>query len=498
MERVVLVGPAAWQPLADAAFAPLDARRQRFARVLLRFFHDRHLGITPRLAADLAQLLRPDSSSSPAAGAWAPALGRMTAELPGGALVPGAAAFYWLSRVAVPLLARACETVGVTHLFSAAEWPLPAGFAKLYTAYARDLLAEVAGTHHFSEAFWTDRALTLHQLSRSGGEGLAEVDETALAQLLRLKPDVPDLPRPPARRLRPSPSYRPRRHRNEGGVDGIHRSRRLADLPGILKSEFVHPKEIRLERLLESGFFALRRPVREEKLRDVLIAAVLPPPSGGAVASHALVKAGWLDALLRITAWLQQGGWTRSEFRWLEGDRFGRLRAHVRSLEELSHEAATRRERLDALGFVPDFFDRHAEGVWPAAEPLPELDWAAAAWRSLREEAFATKGYAAVSVMLFLSRGLAGRPRTSLASLRRALRLPQERGYRLAVTWVPEALDDLSAESGWAVTTPANALRPLFLHDRQAAGPEDDLENRIATALETVWLRSIVQGVLRD
>lgn len=530
MASVVIVGSRAWKPRVREAMSGLDARQAGLAGAALRYMHDLHVGVTPELAADLARAMSTSARQRGAAGAWTAVFERLADELaPGGreagrrpasrrhyaGIAPGTAPFYTVARIAAPLVARAAEELDPVYLFGAGPDPCPDDFGERYRRYSAQLgrrLAALASSDSLSEVFWADRALTLSRLSRAApagppdvpapaAAGTPDVDPVALAQLLRLEPELaspPRLPRSVPRRLTTSPRYRPLLNRNEGGVDGIFQTRRLADLPGMLMSELLNPRPLLFERLLGSGYMALRRPPLREKQRDVLIAGLLPPPSSGAPSTmkRALVRASWFDAVARLSAWLRRAGLRRSELLWIEPDALGRRRLSRARLEDLPDELrgaedptpAWRKELLAALGWLPDFLDLAASGLGApaAAEPLA---WSASAWRGLLDQ----EAYDTVHLMCFLPRRL--EKTASVGALRHAFRLPAEPGFGLSVTWMPEVFTDVGADTGWAWSAERKPTRPVVRKEERIDGR---LENRLSGALIDAWLKAILEQLSRD
>lgn len=546
---IVIVGSRAWRPQVREAFRDLDAGQKNLAGAVLRYLHDIHVGMTPELAAGLARAMSGHARQRAAAGPWTRVFERLAGELvpAGGArrsdrrryagMAPGAAPFYTVARIAAPLVARAAEGLDAVYLFAADPDPCPEGFGERYRRYSARLgsrVAALASSDALSEIFWTDRALTLSRLSRSApagppaakvaaapamtAGGMPEVDTVALGQLLRLEPELPGPPRlgrSLPRRLTSSPRFRPLLNRNQEGVDGIFQTRRLADLPGMLVSELLNPRPLLFERLLHSGYMALRRPPLYEKQRDVLVAGLVPPASPGAPSTmkRGLVKAAWFDAVTRLSVWLRRAGLTRSELLWIEPDPLGRRRECRAFLEDLPEglpatggsTAARRKELLAALGWLPDFVELRANGLETRSVAEP-LDWSAAAWKGVEDHVrWREKGRAdeppppldreafdTVHLMLFLPRKL--EKSTSVGRLRHAFGLPAESGHSVSVTWTPEDFTDVGAETGWALSVEMKPTRPVMKKEVDIDGR---FENRLAGALIDAWLETISELLLR-
>lgn len=540
--RIVIVGSRAWRPRLLKDFQGLGGGPRDSAAAVLRYLHDIHVGVTPELAAGLARALGSEARDRAASGVWSGVFERLEDQLlPGGGkpggrtsrrtsvgggtrrrytgMVPASAMFYTVARIAAPLIARASEKLEQIYLFAADPEPCPEDFEQQYARYSAELahrLRALATSDELSEVFWTDRAFSLKQLSRSAVDesraelGVPDVDAVALGQLLRLDPRQSDPPSPRQsmpKRLTTSPRFRPLMSRNEGGVDGIYKTRRLSDLSDILMSEFIYPRPLLLERLLRSGYLALRRPPLREKQRDVMLVGILPPaPKGSSSSMRAgLIKATWFDAMVRFATWLTRAGLRRSEFLWLEADESARPRASRCRLDDLPENLplsarlperptpAYRKEMLAALGWLPDYLDRNAAGTAPPASS-DVFDWCVSARQTQRDH---QKAYDTIHVMLFLPRKV--EKLRSIGVFRHTLGLPVESGYSVSVTWTPETLTDLDADTGWAFSAERKPVRPFeTLLNREARGPDAGFENTLAGALLDVWLKTILEELVRD
>ncbi len=561
--RIEIVPAGVWRKEVQASFSTPGERLQRLAWAALRTLHDRHIGLTLPLALDLARLLdgpsrpagRPRRDDGGTTGPWGSALdclrqaltdGREKRRRPGWDAEKGlqvhVSPFYVVARIAAPLLAAACAKLDLCFLFGADEGSTAAGFAGRYRRYQGDLKTALEqAIEERSQLFWQECAFTLATLSRpsataKGPAGVPRLEPVGTALLMRLEPQprATSRPRPLRRRLETSPRFRPMQHRNEGGIDGIHRTRRLDDLPAMLKSELILPDVLLLDRLTHSGYLALRRPPLREKRRDVLVAGLLPalPPMGsrpGAAVTTALVKASWVDTMLRLARWLLVVGLRKSEFLWIEGDAHGRFRESRFLLDEVpgvapmagDSQIAYRTEMLSRLDWLPGWLDAHGAYRWPAAmpaavgeDPLTDLlDWSRAAWSSqedhrrwLRREsagrppahtpALDLDAYGVVHLMLFLPAALADDAHP-MGALRRRFELGLERGREISVTWVPAVLADRGAETGWNLTRTRGRPRPL-------AGPAIDLESRarlehaLAGELVGAWSELLLRELLDD
>ena len=170
----------------------------------------------------------------------------------------------------------------------------------------------------------------------------------------------------------------------------------------------------------------------------------------------------------------------RSEFRWLEGDAFGRSRYCNFLLEdlpipeppvELEPSPAYRRGFLVALGWFPSFldtlngFDPVPETTGGTGEIDPIMRWAYSAWkgqklRQKKQVNVKVDEFAFVHIMLFLPAGKGLETNTPsqarLRQLYRGLDIGMDPGRSVSITWVPEVLKD---SKKWAVD------RQPLLHD---------------------------------
>ena len=197
--RIHVAGQKARELLCRRPFGRLARQDRPLAEAILRTLHDRHVGITPELCADLVRLARGARRGEPIDGLWAPLVAHLgqtyyhtsqeatanraadpaTARHSGGQL-PGTGTFYFISRVVEPLVARACQDLGETYLFGAddSEPGVPKGFPGRYAGYAgrlRDRLQQLLDGSSVPELFWCDRALTLTAISQPRAERGEEV-----------------------------------------------------------------------------------------------------------------------------------------------------------------------------------------------------------------------------------------------------------------------------------------------------------------------------------
>jgi hypothetical protein len=424
--EIKLVKPGIWQQVVREAFSGLGSRVKAAAHSILRTMHNRHIGITPQLAAELAPLIIDAYASRQGHSAWHDVLKRLQREtsdpLFSFGVMFSAVPTYSVIRLAMPILEEACQRINLCLLFCQDNIENDVT-PETYNQYSRDLENEIkrmAGNREDSlQLFWADRALSLAVLSRRGNfpgssvSGLPETDPMALGLLLRLNPVLSQTPplSSHSRQLTDPLKHREASRLKEGGFSGIQVTRRPEDMEDILLSEFVNPPAVLADRLVNNGFLSLRRQTRREQWRDVLIAGMMPlelKPKLGAD----FVKACWFDFIRRFGYMLAQSGRKRSEFRWLEGNQAGQVRGCYFLLQDLPdlagpfkghYDSSFRREFLMALGWLPQYLDtqysfqpvpqyttgpghpptKAEKGVKPGLESAKR--WAFSVWR-LQEE----------------------------------------------------------------------------------------------------------------
>ncbi len=530
--NIRLVPKKIWSALTDSQFNSLPPDRRRTARSILRTMQNRHVGITPELSAQLAPLLLEPSAQLQTEGPWSHVLTRLTEELGSGSPKTGrrpqgfgvllsAAPPYTVIRLAMPIVAEACRRIGMCCLFCEDDTGsmLTQGYRRYSEILSKEIETISQEKDDFLQISWKERALTLAGYSSRPGmwNCLPETDPTASALMLRLKPRVPQL-KPLSRRTQPMTS--PLRHREnvktkEAGFSGIKITRRPEEIDDMLISEYLNPPLLLADRLVNSGFLALKRKPKHERLRDVLIAGFMPhdvrkTPNGD------FIKACWYDFITRFSLMLARQRLVRSEFRWLEGDAFHRYRDCCFRLEDLPEpdprtgsepNAAFRRGFLVSLGWFPSYLDTLSgfAPVPPVSEPisaagesdplLPAMHWARAAWKGQKlkqERQGSPDDYTFSHVMLFLpasKRSAAGIPPN--ARLRQAYRIfgmgapGSDSGRSVSITWVPETLEDFSK---WAVDR-QKRREPFLFTDSQAAIPPEEIAGR----LEQVWLQHMIE-----
>jgi len=544
--EMALVSPAVWQPQQDQAFAELNERQRRFALAVLSSMHNRHVGATPSLIAALIPALLDPAVRLEEDNPWQAVFARLLGGLDPDARVPAGTRrrralfgmvlstnpMYCVTRIATPLIERACRELGRCYLFCEDAAGTDVN-AHQYTGYGRDLTKRLRqfALDPAHELFWREHAAALASFSRrfaqpsAAGATLPEVDPIALALLLRARTPPAEV-RPRARRHRQvttSLLHRDKRHKREGGIDGIQLTRRIEDLDGILLSEYIYPEIIRDDRLLNTGFFAVQRRPRREKLRDVLLAALLPASHDFRLEADFL-KACWFELCAKLGFHLRGQGLLRSEFRWCEGGPEGHAHGDAFLLQsmvgmlpagELGTPAGFRDEFLAALGWLPSFLDTRdrPRPLETTAPPLPSsrlpadqqfatlVTWASATWRDQREQShwqenqdtgpadqrLALDRFAVVHLMLLLPAHARPLESFSLSSLRADLGIGLKPGQNLSVTWVPAALH---SGPDWIFDARGKAGTSLFSSsERNFDGP------KISARLVTTWLAQLTREI---
>lgn len=554
--RVSLVRPREWRTVIEEEFKWLASKAVPVAHSILSSMHNRHIGITPKLAAELAPLLLDPASAREPVGTWKVVLERLFKEAEWEAEITGdedtglewerfavllcSVPPYSVMRLALPIIENACLAMGKCYLFCQ-EWVENGVSWNDYNKYAIELEREIINMARdksdFFKIFWKDRSLALVNYSRrpsmwrGSGTGLPETAPSAVAMLLGLEPEIPESKR---FSLHPKLVTDPQKHREiprikEGGFTGIHITRRIEDMGDMLMSEFLNPTEIMLDRLINTGYLALRRQPKREKLRDVMVVGVMPALVQPTLSAD-FAKACWFDFIARFSYQLYQKRLFRSEFRWIEGDAFDRMFNCNFLLQDLSEgdlfyeDESTPEYRwkfLMALGWMPHYLDirRRFElipGYRYVREEAQILDedtrnmhaarqWAFAAWKAQRENKkwslyerhrplFGSPGkrkieieqFRFVHIMLFLpapvkeeNQSLLLSPAQHMGTLHKGFNLGYAPGRSASITWVPRVVE---GSRQWAFHA-GGRYDPLLFSglDRRIKA------NQIAGKLEQAW-----------
>jgi len=560
---VKLVSPKVWRPLVEKRFGALTPQEQRFARSVVATMHNRHVGLTPELAAGLVRLLLDPNAQMQVGGAWSAVhkrladelligkegsnLARLPASKRGLGLLLGSVPTYSIIRLAMPIVEEACRRIGHCYLFCGdkVKFSVP---KDEYDAYAKELTGAIIQLARDSDdrlkLFWQDRALALASLSHSSvffgqtSAALPEVEPSALDLLLHLKPDISPSKRRAQHSLRLTIASGHRRNPRlkEGGIEGIRVSRRIEDMDSMLLSEYTYPEIIRLDRLVNTGFLALQRESRDQRMRDVLIAALMPGQVRARLSAD-LVKACWFDCVMRLSPILCRYRLYQSEFRWIEGDTFDRARTCTFLLQDMPAfhttsenrpSKAYRRAFLTSLHWLPAYLDTRAcfnsladcneriKSDLDTSDIARLRDWAYCAWADQKDHVhWAQRGdrasrrgraasnwlrtdeFAYVHVMLFLparerGKGSQGAP-TSLGQLYAGLGLGNQPGRNVSITWVPSriASDQTENSEAWAFDAHLR-LDPLLFRSPQSDGRE--IAGRLVQAWFDQWIKEMGRG----
>lgn len=412
--EIVIVGPSLWRPALDRALARVPEASPEMALALLRFMHDRHVGIAPlpavRLAALLGATARRDGDDLPdlrRTEPWGDIVDRLAlATTPDettewadrlsrprrlASLRLGSIPTWAVTRIAIPLVWRACDLMGLCYLFGghghAVSRKIEAGLAHFESQQSEMLLQLATASDDMLELFWDEQGFAAGALSRGAvvqalrdyPERLPSLDQATFALLWRLRPTLAGLSEQERKRIPRTARLAFRRagdRPKEDGVAGIRVSRRLDDLDELSHSEHINAGLVLLDRLVNTGFLIRHRPPRRQRRRDCLIVGFMPDPEHGP--SCALAKASWFELILRLGVVLQAASLTRSDFLWVEAGRLGSIRSYDAALDMVAPAPldlisdvphSYRMQALIELGWMPKFLDRKA--FYVSAVPAP-------------------------------------------------------------------------------------------------------------------------------
>ncbi len=519
---VRLIGPQFWRSLVNESFRTLAAQERRFAESVLFAMHNRHIGITPNLVAELVPVLLSPGAQVNMKGAWTAVFERLADELSAGKTAGSknrrfgfllhSDPIYVVFRLAIPVAEEACRQTGFCFLFCEDETEVsikPGGYDK----YSKGLYGKVRQIAQNKddefELFWKSRAAALSSFSsRAPSFGrkhsqLPEEEPDALAHLFRLDPDIPFYESPSSRSKKMNPQITRRRifRQKQGGIDGIHLTRDPDDIGDILLSEYLNHELILADRIVNTGFFAIQREPKREKPKDVFITGLMPEAAGQSQAA-AFIKACWFECLMRLGLILRRHRMLESEFRWIEEDRFENTRACVFLLENMPYyeniedggpDRAFRREFMAALRWLPDYFDSRfnfvsdkTSGSFSHTGNETKIDrmikWAFWAWKNQKN----IDEFAHMHIMLFLP---AGQKESNAMRVRlsNGFGLGKGKGRHLSVTRIPDIIDDLES---WSFETSDRAASNLF------PGGRKNMEIRkIAGRLVLNWLEQLSKEI---
>jgi len=523
MIDIRLVPPSVWGPEV-ARYAGFGNSNDpwtdpgRLAHAALWVLLDAHVGITPKLAHDLGRLLAGKGPVDP--GVWPMLFRRLQERLPRtgrSGLVAGSAPLYVVQNLVKPIVRTACAEIGYTCLLCQDDID-DAVSADEYVAYGARLeriAARIAAELAAGPLFAAEHGNVVAALSEPSPHFrspalMPDIDRDSLAMLLGLDPEV-DFPEG-ASRSTPTPSYVPKRRpaaESHGGrVEGLRQGRGEGQLGSMVLSEFLNPRLVLIDRLLNSGYLVHERRPRRAKLRDALVVGLMPHEVR-ATPRGAFAKACWIDCMARLARRLVSARLHDSEFRWIEGDAAGRARRASFPLAQVPADLAAGRHRAFRDAFmtlsrwVPDYFETRA-GFRPlraAPNTIASVeDWVIAAWSALvnrdeSDESNLPKGsvdsFSFVHVMVFhppIEDGpnAAAEGARRLGTLRAGLRLGYRRRRHASVTYVPGKLD--RGTRPWhfgSDTDPYRALTPL----------PSDSGAALASALQSSWLDRLTEDI---
>jgi hypothetical protein len=398
-----LVPPSVWGPEV-ARYAESGSSNDpwtdpgRLAHAALWLLQDAHVGITPRLAHELGRLLAGKGPMEP--GVWPTLFRRLQERLPRtgrSGLVAASAPVYVVQNLVKPIVREACAEIGYTCLLCQDDTD-GAVSADEYVAYgakleriAARIATELAAGRLFAAEHGNVVAALSEPSPRFRSRALVpDIDRDSLALLLGLDAEV-DFPEGSSRTT-PTPSYVPKRRpsaESQGGrVEGLRQGRGEGQLGSMVLSEFLNPRLVLIDRLLNSGYLVHERRPRRAKLRDALVVGLMPHEVR-ATPQGAFAKACWIDCMARLARRLVSARLHDSEFRWIEGDAAGRARRASFPLAQVPADLATGRHRAFRDAFmtlsrwVPDYFETRA-GFRPLlVDPntIASVDeWVIAAW----------------------------------------------------------------------------------------------------------------------
>lgn len=569
-----------WRMLVEREFTQLsdDVQRQR-AEAILMALHNQHIGITPALVVSLvktfwssknARQVQAESPWSEICDCLVRALtpldqltdSYIQVERSRVIYLLSQSPIYTISRLVSPLIATVCSQIGYCYLFSHQDDSVVVN-AKNYERYDSQLheaIKRITQEHkreqNSSELFWQDIVLMLVNESTLNTP-LPETDPPTAAIFYRLN-ELPEWADDQTlRRLHTLITPLRTRHRQEGGVRGIRVTRRLEDIHSIVLSELMNPKLLVADRLLNTGYLVFEREPKREKLRDMLLIGIMPDlvrrqnskNLHQSQLSADFAKTCWFNFAAQLGLLLRQYNLWQSEFRWIEGDAWDRMRVESHILLEMKHKKRRstdiildninqkhlqRHHFLQEMNWLPDYLDKrvryHTLNGWNdlSSEPLVEnkqlndlTNWVRLArrqqddnpkWQRLLakhmpgQTAYAIPrkldfdAFTFVHIMVFLPAlyreewggGAQG-------GLNLATQLRRNDPHRhLSVVWTPPIIMPLAdagnqdghniQESEWAYSAP-------YHPDRNALRRQPQGHAEVADTLITTWLKEVMEEI---
>lgn len=312
----------------------LKTAPQAETKAIFMAFHNRSVGISPSLASLLADAMY--ANAPEAQGIW----GAVEAKISETAreLVPsstspvslektsrgfhlGWAPMYTVFRIAIPIVQRACIRSRQTILYCGNA--LSDGVnEKDYRTYCRNLDEEVnaviASDNEIPAIFWKNHALTMLGMpsGQKNSQTIYFIDHRKASTLIELKPLPPNSTSMIPERINLAQDTRlTHPQRKQAGIDGVKITRRDTDLHRMLLSEYLMPDEIRMDRLINSGYWATKQPDEHVQRRDVLVIGMAPENTDSLVGTF--LKSIWLEMLIRLSKIFVESNLKKSEFRWI-------------------------------------------------------------------------------------------------------------------------------------------------------------------------------------
>lgn len=517
---LTLISDKYWPELVEDSFAGRGTEATRLADSLLFRFHDRHVGITPDLALGLAEVILDATSRSP--NPWRMMERRLEKELDdrqGRQVLSKSRNYSFLLRtdiayvvlqIALPLMAEACRLAKAGWIFckGGPQYPFRKQAYKDYQQALSLRLGELMTQDPRLELFWKERALTL--ASQAYGSERSQplmplVAEEDFAVMWRLKaaPKNEHARFKNINKFQLPVEMRKTRRLNEGGIDGIHVTRREEDFSQILVSELANPPILFYQRLLNDGFFAFRRPILKERKRDLLIAALFIDVANQD-SIRRVAQTCWCEALAQFSQVLTLKGLHNTEFRWIDcvKDK-GMSGLSIFPERGAGPPSATKKNKRHGLlipqGWMPDFLEMFPEytRVTPGNDTSKD-ELAINAWKQQKdhprwepfdeedgieyEERLRLDRFTHVHLMLFQPGPKEGEPTNEAADqacLQGHVFFQDHASANLSITYFPR---QLTFSEGWHWKAPGRHLKTL-----QSNSPNHKLE-QLASSLTGCWL----------
>lgn len=582
-------------PFSEDIF-PIEAKntnRDRELAILITL-HDRHIGITPDLVKELSPVLL--EGKCPPSGFGRQLCDRLSDVLKtekGGSKPDKIAEFivnapeYTILRIVSPLVFEACQQIGEAQLFCDRTDLENDAVTKDYHPKLSRRLAEFckistlldSNTKLDSprnetkpspdkwELFWQEaaymlRAINQGQLITTEKEcknKMPVVNPVTAAFLFRLNEKPKPKNEEVFRRLHTLTA--PVQDRKEGGIQNIRVARELDDIGDMLYSEWMNPPVLWQDRVVNTGYLAIEREPKQEKLRDVLFIGTMPYITRQQTSveylnqdqselSTEFVKICWFNFAVYMGQQLRKYGLVNSEFRWIEEDKWGRIRIESHLLPDIEFKfhmsqvqnlnlgdretdwVETRKEFLNKLRWLPNFIDVHTRYKNDFSSNLSEQEITKKIiekltvthriqeenphWDNLsnRRQPFtsapkakgnklALNDFLFVHEMIFMPTLIEGKEQSAdqrrrwNGKLVAATNLTRnERRHNLNITWIPPTIlpikkmaEDEPGFPEWALTAPQYRTRENLI-------PKTNRDiNEVANKLVEAWLTELIREI---